>query len=78
MEECRELEETKPFSEAEQQAIDDLKQMFQQNHEINFQTDNYFLTKHLRFRDWNVQAAYDSIVLAYELKVKRTENSPKM
>lgn len=65
-----ELEEPRPFTESEQQAIDDLKFKFQQNDgTINFQTDNYFLTKFLRYRDWNVEAAYKSIVLHYELKV---------
>lgn len=64
-----ELEEPRPFTESEQQAIDELKFKFEKNNEINFQTDNYFLTKFLRYRDWNVEAAYKSIVLYYELKV---------
>lgn len=69
--EFRELEEPRPFTEAEQKAIDDLKLLFKQNTKINFQTDNYFLTKFLRYRDWNVEAAYKSIVTYYELKVDK-------
>lgn len=69
MSDFSELEEPRPFTESEQQAIDDLKLRFKQNTEIDFQTDNYFLTKFLRYRDWNVEAAYKSIVLYYELKV---------
>lgn len=64
-----ELQEPRPFTEAEQQAIDDLKLLFKQNTKINFQTDNYFLTKFLRYRDWNAESAYKSIVHYYELKV---------
>lgn len=67
--EYRELEEPQPFTDAEQKAIDDLKQLFNENTDINFQTDNFFLTKFLRYRDWNAQAAYESIVKYYELKV---------
>lgn len=67
----RDLEEPQPFTETEQRAIDDLKLMFKQNTEINFQTDNYFLTKFLRYRDWNVAATYKSIVTYYELKVNK-------
>lgn len=75
MDEFRELNEPRPFNANEQQAIDHLKQMFKQNTDINFQTDNYFLTKFLRYRDWNVQAAYDSIKNYYKIKVcsKRKE-----
>lgn len=65
----REFEEPRPLTEAEQQAIDDLKLMFEQNVKINFQTDNYFLTKYLRYRDWNVQDAYESIRNYYKIKV---------
>ena len=71
MHDFRELKEPRPFTEAEQKAIDELKLMFEQNTEINFQTDNYFLTKFLRYRDWNVGAAYKSIVSYYELKVDK-------
>lgn len=70
MHEFRELEEPRPFTDAEQQAIDDLKLLFKQNTKINFQTDNYFLTRFLRYRDWNVSAAYKAIVTYYELKVE--------
>lgn len=63
------LEEPRPFTDAEQQAIDDLKELFKKNSDINFQTDDYFLTKFLRYRDWNPKAAYDSVVLYYKLKV---------
>lgn len=64
-----EFKEPKPFDASEQQAIDQLKQMFKQNTDINFQTDNYFLTKFLRYRDWDVQAAYESIKNYYKIKV---------
>lgn len=70
MDEFRELTEPRPFNAAEQQAIDHLKQMFKQNTDINFQTDNYFLTRFLRYRDWNVQAAYESIKNYYKIKVR--------
>lgn len=69
MPEYRELEEPKPFTDAEQKAIDDLKLLFNKNTDINFQPDNFFLTKFLRYRDWNAPAAYESIVKYYELKV---------
>lgn len=65
------LEEPRPFTDAEQQAIDDLKELFKKNSDINFQTDDYFLTKFLRYRDWNPKAAYDSVVLYYKLKVMK-------
>lgn len=70
MDEFHELNEPRPFNAAEQQAIDHLKQMFKQNTDINFQTDNYFLTKFLRYRDWNVQIAYESIKNYYKIKVR--------
>lgn len=70
MDEFCELKEPRPFNAAEQQAIDQLKQMFQQNTEIIFQTDNYFLTKFLRCRDWNVQATYEAIKHYYKIKVR--------
>lgn len=73
MNDFRELEEPRPLTEAEQQAIDDLKLMFEQNVKINFQTDNYFLTKYLRYRDWNVQDAYESIRNYYKIKVNWKE-----
>lgn len=64
-----ELKEPRPFNAAEQRAIDELKQKFQQNTKINFQTDNYFLTKFLRYRDWDVETAYESIKTFYKIKV---------
>lgn len=64
-----EFEEPRPFTDAQQNAIDDLRSMFKRDTEIRFQTDNYFLTKFLRYRDWNVEAAYKSIVKYYQLKV---------
>lgn len=70
MNDFRELKEPRPLNAAELQAIDDLKSSFKQNMKINFQTDNYFLTKYLRYRDWNVQAAYESIQNYYKIKVK--------
>lgn len=69
MDEFCELKEPWPLNAAEQQAIDELKQMFQQNTEIDFQTDQYFLTKFLRYRDWNVEATYESIKNYYKIKV---------
>lgn len=72
MHEFPELEEPLPFTATEQKAIDDLKLLFKQNSEINFQTDQYFLTKFLRYRDWNAEQAYKSIVNYYELKVNKT------
>lgn len=69
MNDFRELKEPRPFNADEQRAIDELKQIFKQNIKINFQTDNYFLTKFLRYRDWNVQAAYESIQSYYKIKV---------
>lgn len=69
-----EFKEPKPFTATEQQAIDQLKQMFKQNTDINFQTDNYFLTKFLRYRDWNVQATYESIKNYYKIKVSKLWN----
>lgn len=67
--EFRELEEPKPFTAAEQEALDDLKLLCCEHLHIDFQTDNYFLTKFLRFCDWSPQAAYEAIVNNYELKV---------
>lgn len=61
--------EPTPFTDTEQQAIDDLKILCSKNTKIHFQTDNYFLTKFLRVCDWNAKAAYDAIVYFYELKV---------
>lgn len=69
MNEFYELHEPRPFNADERQALDQLKRMFEQNTEINFQTDNFFLTRFLRYRDWNVQAAYESIKNYYKLKV---------
>lgn len=69
MNDFRELKEPRTFTGTEQRAIDDLKLLFKQNTKIHFQTDNYFLTKYLRYRDWNVQAAYESIQNFYKIKV---------
>lgn len=63
------FKEPRPFNAAEQQAIDQLKQMFKPTTNIHFQTDNYFLTRFLRYRDWDVQAAYESIKNYYKIKV---------
>lgn len=67
--EFRELEEPKPFTGAEQEALDDLKLLCSEHLHIDFQTDNYFLTKFLRFCDWSPQTAYEAIINNYELKV---------
>lgn len=71
--EFHEIEEPKPFTVAEQEAIDDLKLMCCDHAHINIQTDDYFLTKFLRFCDWSVQAAYEAILKNYELRVRRFE-----
>lgn len=63
------FEEPKPFTESEQQAIDDLKELCSQHSNIHFQLDNYFLTKFLRFRNWNAKDAFYAIVNYYTLKV---------
>lgn len=63
------FEEPKPFTESEQKAIDDLRELCSQHSNIHFQLDNYFLTKFLRFRNWNVKDALDGIVNMYTLKV---------
>lgn len=55
-----EFEEPRTFTDAQQK----------RNTGIRFQTDNYFLTKFLRYRDWNVEAAYKSIVSYYQLELK--------
>lgn len=70
MDKFGEFKEPRPFSADEEQAIDHLKQMFKQTTDINFQTDNYFLTRFLRYRDWEVQAAYESIKNYYKIKVR--------
>lgn len=64
------FKEPRPFNADEQQAIDHLKQMFKQTTDINFQTDNHFLTRFLRYRDWDAQAAYESIKNYYKIKVR--------
>lgn len=69
-----ELEEPQPFSPAEQQAIEDLKLLCRNHLHIDFQTDNFFFTKFLRYRDWSVQAAYEAIVNNYELKVNNSNS----
>lgn len=69
-----ELEEPTPFTVAEQEAIDDLKLMCQEHLHIDFQTDDYFLTKFLRYCDWSVQAAYEAIVKSYEMRVNNSQH----
>lgn len=73
MNDFRELREPRMLTAVEQRAIEDLKLLFKQNTKISFQTDNYFLTKYLRYRDWNVQAAYESIQNFYKIKVNSLE-----
>lgn len=63
------FEEPKPFTEIEQQAIADLRELCSQNSTIHFQLDNYFLTKFLRSRNWNAKDAFDAIINFYTLKV---------
>lgn len=64
------LEEPKPFTAKEQQAIDDLKILCDQHSHIHFQTDNYFLTKFLRCHNWNAENAFTAILHFYDLKVR--------
>lgn len=68
MSEFNELCEPKPFTVEEEGAIDELKRLFANRSDIEFQRDNYFLTKFLRFCDWNPQKAFEMIVTLYELK----------
>lgn len=70
MMELRDLVEPNPFTPAEQRAIDDLKMLCNQYPHIHFQKDNYFLTKFLRFCDWNAQKACEAILHFYTLKVR--------
>lgn len=63
------FKEPKPFTKSEQQAIDGLKELCSQPSNIHFQLDNYFLTKFLRFRNWDAKDAFDAIVHFYTLKV---------
>lgn len=68
--EIRGPEEPKPFTTIEQKAIDDLKLLCNQQAKIRIQMDNYFLTKFLRYTDWNAEMAYKAILNFYELKVR--------
>lgn len=68
MSEFPELCEPKPFTVEEEAAIEELKRLFANRADIEFQRDNYFLTKFLRFCDWNPQQAFQMIVKFYELK----------
>lgn len=68
MPEFPELCEPKPFTVDEECAIEELKRLFVSRSDIEFQRDNYFLTKFLRFCDWNPQKAFEVIVTFYVLK----------
>lgn len=68
MSEFLELCEPKPFTSDEECAIEELKRLFSTRSDIEFQRDNYFLTKFLRFCDWTPQKAFETIVTFYELK----------
>lgn len=68
MPEFPELCEPKSFTVDEQAAIDELKCLFATRNDISFQRDDYFLTKFLRFCDWNAEKAFIYIVNFYELK----------
>lgn len=60
--------EPRPFSVDEECALDELRRLFATRSDIEFQSDNYFLTKFLRFCDWNPQRAFASCVNYYEMK----------
>lgn len=64
-----ELCETEPFTCEEENAIAELKQLCKAYPSIRFQTENYFLTKYLRYADWNPRKAFEAIRRHYELKV---------
>lgn len=68
MPEFLELREPEPFTPEERAHIDDLKRLFATRSDISFQVDEYFLTKFLRFCDWNAEKAFASVVNYYELK----------
>lgn len=68
MPEFPEVCEPKPFTADEECAIEELKRLFGSRPDIEFQRDNYFLTKFLRFCDWNPQKAFEVIVSFYVLK----------
>lgn len=68
MSEFPELCEPKPFTAEEEHAIEELKRLYGNRPNIEFQRDSYFLTKFLRFCDWNPQKAFEMIVTFYELK----------
>lgn len=68
MSEFPELCELKPFTTEEECAIEELKRLFGNRLDIEFQHDKYFLTKFLRFCDWNPKKAFQTIVTLYELK----------
>lgn len=68
MPEFLELCEPRPFTVDEQEAIDGVKRLFATRKDILFQSDDYFLTKFLRFCDWNPEKAFACIVGFYELK----------
>lgn len=67
--ELPELVEPKPFTPDEENAIAELRELCKSCTSINIQTDNFFLTKYLRFADWNPAEAFQAICRHYELKV---------
>lgn len=64
------LLESKPLSDVEIQAIDDIKKLMANYTIIHFQLDQNFLTKYLRASDWCVQKAFDLMKRIYKLKVR--------
>lgn len=70
MVEISEFCEPKPFTLGEEASIDELRRLCRSHSDIHFQLDNYFLTKFLRFCDWNPPRAFESILTFYALKVK--------
>lgn len=68
MSEFPETCEPTPFTPEEERAIDELIRLFPKRPDIEFQRDNYFLTKFLRFCDWDPQKAFGMIITLYELK----------
>lgn len=64
-----ELCEPIPFTKEEENAIAELKELCKACPSIRIQTENYFLTKYLRYTNWNIKKAFEAICHYYQLKV---------
>lgn len=64
-----ELCEPRPFTHEEENIIAELRELCKAYPSIRFQTDNFFLTKYLRYTDWNSRKAFEAMCRYYELKV---------